>query len=79
MKYYVENVERGVVRNCLLWWKIGGHGYTCDLSQAHVFDVSDPQLDILRKNKKYRVWEKSYIDSRTSIHVDMQILDSYPP
>lgn len=30
--YYIQN--KGYVGNCLLWWREGGNGYTCDLSEA---------------------------------------------
>lgn len=30
--YYIQN--KGFCGNCLIWWKDGGHGYTCNLDEA---------------------------------------------
>lgn len=30
--YYIQN--KGFVGNCLLWWREGGSGYTCNLNEA---------------------------------------------
>ena len=74
MQYYVQNIEAGYVGNCLLWWRKGGKGYTCDLNQAQKFDESDEQLLKLAKNKKFKVWERFYIDLCSTRMVDMQSL-----
>lgn len=74
MQYYVQNVERGYVGNNLLWWRKGGCGYTCDLGQAEVFDFEDPKFQSLLKNKKFKVWERFYIDLCSSRMVDHQSL-----
>jgi hypothetical protein len=76
MKYYVENIQRGNVGNCMLWWKIGGHGYGCNLKKAQVFDENDPSLASIRNSGKYKLWEKNYIDSIAILHVDSQDVDS---
>ena len=31
--YYIQD-PRQCVGNSALWWRKGGHGYTCDLRQA---------------------------------------------
>jgi hypothetical protein len=73
MKYYVSS---GFVGNCMLWWRKDGHGYSCDLLQAEIFNDTDPQLQTIAKDKKYRIWEKDYILSCASSHVDSEKLDT---
>jgi len=34
--FYLQD-KRGFVGNAVLWWRKGGHGYTCDLTDAQVF------------------------------------------
>jgi len=81
MQYYLQRSEGGYVGNCLLWWRKGGHGYTCDLKEAEVFDEGDTNFrQILTyedgmKHKKYTAWEKNYIDSCASLFVDHQNLN----
>ena len=41
MLCYLERQASGYVGNCLLWWKKGTRGYTCDLHEAEVFDSED--------------------------------------
>jgi hypothetical protein len=74
MQYYVQNVDAGYVGNCLLWWRKGGSGYTCDLSQAEKFDESDEHLIKLSKDPKFRVWDRFYIDLCSVRMVDQQSL-----
>jgi hypothetical protein len=70
MKYYVERAESGFIGNCLLFWRKGGHGYSCDLAEAEVFDDADPSFINITNERKYRVWEKDYIDACAILHVD---------
>ena len=73
MKYYVENVQRGCVGNCMLFWRHDDRGYGCSLAEAKVWDGDDPQfIDIASRPEKFRVWSESYLDGCTSMHVDMQ-------
>lgn len=75
-RYYVQNKERGYVGNCILWWKKGGHGYTCNLDEAEIFEQNDSNFQSITKNsRKYMAWEKSYIDERSQKHVDMQNIE----
>ena len=53
--YYIQN--KGYVGNCLLWWKVDGHGYTCNLDlawkvtkeEADKICRSRPEQDIARR------------------------------
>lgn len=73
--YYVERKASGYVGNCLLWWRKGGQGYTCNIDDAEVFTENNPYFASIAKDGKYRVWEKEYIDSVTVRHVDHQHLN----
>ena len=70
--FYVERQASGYVGNCLYWWAKDGKGYTCDLDKAHVFLGTDPVFQDIARDPKYRVWDKEYIDSCASTHVDHQ-------
>ena len=73
MKYYVQRHASGFVGNCLLFWRQGNCGYTCDLDDAQVFDGDDARFQqIARDTSKYTVWEKGYLDACAQRHVDHQ-------
>lgn len=66
--YYIEDT-RQIVGNCALWWREGGHGYTCDLKQAWKVPAgwsSGRPTDVLRKC--------SEMDALAEQHVDVQKL-----
>ena len=71
MKYYVQ--KHGYVGNSLMWWRKGGHGYTCDIDDAEVFDGNDESFKrIIKDKEKFSAWEKDYIDLCSSRHVDSE-------
>jgi len=74
-QYYIERSQSGFVGNCLLWWRKGGKGYTCDVNQAEVFDGDSLAFIETMKSAKYRAWEVSYVLSASSVHVDHQNLN----
>jgi len=39
-KFYILDV-RSIVGNCALWWRPNGHGYTCDLNDAGLYDEEE--------------------------------------
>ena len=72
--YYVENIERGVVGNCLLWWKKNNNGYVCDLKEAKKFSQEEA-FDLCNSSpRKYRPWKASEIEKIIQHHVDIQSL-----
>jgi len=72
MKYYVS---KGYVGNCLLWWRKGGYGYTCDLSDAEIFTETDPKFQSVSKDEKYTLWDADYIIKHTESHVNGDKID----
>mgnify|MGYP000224054379 CR=1 FL=1 len=41
MEYYIHDKTRGYVGNSMVWWRKNHHGYTCDITDAHVFSQVD--------------------------------------
>ena len=83
--YYIQD-KRSVVGNCVLWWRKGGAGYTCDVGEAEMFTEAeayatvqraaprDPKgLPILRQSK-YKAWRKCDVDTATRKHVHIDTL-----
>lgn len=73
-RYYVENVQRGKVGNCMQWWKSGDRGYTCNLDEARTFR-EDELAAIIREDGKYRAWPVHIIEDAACRHVNFQALD----
>lgn len=71
--YYIRDM-RQVVGNCLLWWRKGNNGYTCNLDNAAVFSKS-----VAMKMHKSRAsdmpYPKDLMDSIAYRHVDKQVTD----
>jgi hypothetical protein len=70
--YYLQD-SRGYVGNDVLWWAKNGHGYTTDLSKAHVYT----REEVIKKHEsRYSdiPWPKEYIDNKTRPAVDMQYI-----
>lgn len=69
--YYVQD-NRSYCGNDVKWWAKDGHGYTTDLSQAHVFTLAEVE----RLDRDCDVaWPKAYVDERTRPAVDIQRLE----
>lgn len=72
-KYYIQRHASGLVGNCMLWWRNNGCGYTCDLSEAEVFDGANEHFKrIVSDSSKYTAWEQEYTDACARRHVDIQ-------
>ena len=72
--YYIQNVDRGFVGNCPLWWRQGDHGYTCDLSEAGKYD--EKQMQHRTHGNTDRAFTVEYIDKISRPMVDMQMMDA---
>jgi len=72
--YYLQ-CRGSYVGNSLLWWRKDGHGYTCDIKEAHAFTREEafvrhecrPNVDI--------PWRKDYIDALLRHHVHADSVD----
>lgn len=72
-KYYIHDTSRGYVGNCMVWWKQGHHGYTCNIKEAHVFDESELSEYLIAGDLV--AYPVEHIDSVVTSHVDMQHID----
>lgn len=69
--YYLQD-KRTILGNFMMFWRDGG-GYTSDVSKAEVFTKEEA----FRHNQCRETdvpWPKSYIDSRISKAVDVQLV-----
>lgn len=73
-KYYIENRQRGHVGNCLLFWRVGGRGYTCNVNEAQQFTY-DGAVELVAGRDKYRAWPVEHVISSAVRHCDMQDMD----
>lgn len=72
--YYVQDIRKGYVGNCVLWWGKNSVGYTCNLAEAGKYKKSDNtwrSTDIL--------WPVEHVDKAARVHVDVQGLDREMP
>ena len=66
--FYIQN--KGYCGNCLIWWRRGGHGYTCNLDDA--WKVSRKKADEIcrvRETGEDVAWPADVIDSASKRHV----------
>jgi hypothetical protein len=71
--YYLQD-SRQYLGNSIMWWRQGGAGYTSNIDEAGVF-THDQAYGQHRSRETDKPWKKSYIDVRTSRHVDHQKCD----
>lgn len=64
--YYIQNVDRGYIDGCLLWWKEGDRGYTTLIAEARKFTAGEASKLCYgsgpEEYKKYKMWPVDYID-----------------
>lgn len=71
--YYVQD-SRSYVGNDMLWWRVGGMGYTTNLNEAGQF-TAEQALDMQHSRKKDIPWPVPYINSKARSAVDMQYVN----
>jgi hypothetical protein len=68
--YYIQN--KRFCGNCLLWWRIDGHGYTVNLDEAWKV-TQEMKVEICRSRPSLDVpWLVSFIDSVTERHASSE-------
>lgn len=68
-EYYIQLV-RNPCGNCLIWWRVGGHGYTCNLDEA--WRVPKPEAERIcrmRDGGTDVMWPAEAIDALAQRHV----------
>lgn len=68
--FYVQD-SRSYVGNDILWWALGGAGYTTNLRKAQTYTLEQAQR--LQDGRHTDIpWPKDYIDARVRPAVDIQ-------
>ena len=66
--YYIQDVRR-YIGNSVVWWAVGGHGYTTDLKKA--WRVSkEKAISITSCRSTDVVWPRDFIDAGVELHFD---------
>jgi hypothetical protein len=68
--YYIQNV--GYCGNCLIWWRDGGHGYTCNLASAWKVPKEKALAICQDRPEQDIMWLCSDIDNIAVRHVDTE-------
>jgi hypothetical protein len=75
--YYIQDT-RTYVGNSVMWWRVGGNGYTTDLK--HAWKVSaDVAASQMRCRSTDIAWKCSEIDAGAQTHFDHQKLRDLKP
>ncbi|MDN8078330.1 hypothetical protein [Burkholderia multivorans] len=70
--FYVQD-SRNYVGNDVMWWALGGNGYTTDLRRAQTYTREEAQA--MHNERTTDIpWPKEYIDGKTRPAVDMQYI-----
>lgn len=69
--YYIQDT-RQCVGNSALWWREGGHGYTCDLKQAWKVEWKAETFKFASLRDTDVLRPVSEMDWIAELHVDVQ-------
>ena len=73
--YYIQSIKHGgYVGNSVLWWRKNNQGYTCNLENAQTYTEKEARDICEHYTPDYVVWDKDFIESVKSYHVDGQRL-----
>lgn len=70
--FYLQD-SRSYVGNDVMWWALGGNGYTTDLRLAQTY-TREEALAMHQARESDIPWPKDYIDGKTRPAVDFQYL-----
>jgi hypothetical protein len=65
--FYIQN--KGYCGNCLIWWRIGGHGYTCNLDEAWMVTREKAESICSDRPKQDIMWLAEIINGISVRHV----------
>lgn len=68
--YYLQ--VKGYSGDSLLWWREGKHGYTPDITKAHVWTKEAAYAQHRCRPTKDFPWRKAYIDVHLQHHVSSE-------
>lgn len=69
-EFYLQD-SRSYVGNDMLFWRVGGAGYTTNINEAAIYTKESAQAQHNMRDTDIP-WPKSYIDGKTRPAVDMQ-------
>jgi hypothetical protein len=69
--YYMRT--RGFCGNCVIWWRDGGHGYTCNLDEAWKLPLKKA-LAYCRPNEDF-LYEVVALDGLSERHAAINLID----
>jgi hypothetical protein len=68
--YYIQNKKS--IGNCMIFWRIDGHGYTCNLDEAWIV-TKEKAEEICRSRPKEDIPRLCYeVDKLSQRHCDVQ-------
>lgn len=70
--YYIAN--RSPVGNCIQWWAIDGHGYTCNLDKAWKVNYNKAKNICKDRPDIDKMYAAQIVEASVTKHVDFQIL-----
>jgi hypothetical protein len=62
-----------VTGNCVQFWRVDGHGYTCNLDEAWKLP-REKALEVVRGKRGDRAYRVDEVDAIAARHVDFQLL-----
>ena len=68
--YYLQT--KGYSGDSYLWWRLGKHGYTADIKQAHVFTKAEAFAQHECRPHQDIPWRKDFIDANVQFHVSSE-------
>jgi hypothetical protein len=70
MRYYIQDT-RSYVGNSVLWWRVGGAGYTANVDEAGTY--SEEEAERIRENRPTdKPIPEDVVKESMSMHVDVQ-------
>ena len=70
--YYIRS-PYATCGNCVSWWAVDGHGYTCDLKEA--WKVSQSKAESILRDKRGDIaYPIEVVDAISVCHADFQLL-----
>ncbi len=75
-KYYIHDRTRGFVGNSMMWWRKNHCGYTCDVTDAHLFTREEATTRVNQADDLTAYTEESVLAHTESHVTDRGELDS---
>lgn len=70
--FYIQN---GYVGNSVMWWGLGGAGYTTNILNAQKYTKEEILSQFVDGRQEDRIWLASHVEKNIKQHVDAQNLE----